>query len=147
MAFLQKEGSSRAGHQRTQRELSFGKDSHQQLPGQSSPFSFDTLGLRPYQLVQEILLARKVVLCYFANLAQGIVGSACQIDLFWTQKSTQIACWLCSSKALLSTSYQENRTIQIYIDLSKSYVTASSRTLKNKAFSPFFQVNEYLPKF
>lgn len=83
MVFLQKEGSGRIGHQRTQRKFSFGQNPYQQFPGQRNPFSSYPVDLRFDQLVQKTLPDRKMALCYFEDTPQRTAGSACKIDLLW----------------------------------------------------------------
>jgi len=138
MAFLHAQSQMRIGHQRAQGKFSSGKYSYQRLLGQSGSFSFDTLGLRPRQLVQAPVFAARVEFGYSAYSAQRFVCFAGSPGSHWRKKPTQVATEVSTSKTLLP-DLQKNRTSQNYIGLSKGSSLVSSITRKKYGDSPFFQ--------
>ena len=139
MAFLQTQSPMRTGHQRTQRRLSSGRYSNQQLPGKPNTFSPHPLELRFVQLVQAPLFAAAMEVCNYEDAPQKPVCCAWSSGLFWRQELPQAATTVSPSKTLFANS-QKDRRVQIYIDLPKSYPFLPTSILQKWAFLAFFQV-------
>ena len=142
MAFLQAKSQMRAGHQRTQGELPFGQDSHQQLSGQLRSLPSGSVGLRLGAMVQASVSAGPMEILEPANDSYRALGLAGASGLLWRRQRTQDSPRLYSSQ-IFPAGFEEYRAAedsQNRITLSKIDPTLSSSSLLKHGASPFFQV-------
>ncbi len=90
LVFLSAPNCYRNHHQRVERKLCFGQDSHQQYSSQPTVFSAFTARLQYRQLVQKTLLATEIPECHLRDHSNGIPGIACKVSQKGPSKYPQI---------------------------------------------------------
>lgn len=92
---LLRPSQNRAKYQRTKVGLLSFQDTHKELFGKQGILSSSFIRLQYRKLVQKVMFARAISICYVTNYSQRAFGVTRQISKIWPQKPASIAKTLC----------------------------------------------------